>query len=73
MPPPPAPAPNVPILIAVVALPAVPQAAGASQQAESEPPKTKLPQTGSSLPLIGLLGVVALAGSLGLRLVRRFA
>ncbi|HTC94388.1 MAG TPA: LPXTG cell wall anchor domain-containing protein [Terriglobales bacterium] len=73
MPPPPAPAPNVPILIAVVALPAVPTAAGASQQAKSEQPKTKLPQTGSSLPLIGLLGVVALGASLGLRLVRRFA
>jgi len=73
MPPPPAPAADVPILIAVVALPPVPPPAAAPQQAETEQAKAKLPQTGSSLPLLGFLGVVALGTSLGLRLVRKFA
>jgi len=65
-PPPPTPAPDVPILIAV-AIPAPPPAP-APQLA-----KTKLPQTGSPLPLIGLLGVMALGSSLGLKLIRKLA
>ena len=63
MPPPPPPPPaDVPILIAVAepaptpAAPAVP---------------AELPKTSSLLPLIGLLGSLSLAGSLGLRAVRR--
>jgi LPXTG-motif cell wall-anchored protein len=66
-PPPPVPAADVPILIAVVKVPAPPAAAPPEQA------KAKLPQTGSPLPLIGLLGIIALGSSLALRLMRRFA
>ena len=58
--PPPPPPVDVPILI-VVAVPAPAQVA----QAPAE-----LPKTGSLLPLIGLLGLLSLASSLGLRTVR---
>ena len=60
-PPPPAPAADQPILIAVATpapAPAAPEAAPAA-----------LPKTGSNLPLIGLLGLLLLAGS---GLVRMF-
>lgn len=59
-PPPPTPAPDVPILIAKAEPPAMP--------APSAP--AELPKTGSLLPLIGLLGVMALLSSLGLRAIR---
>ena len=59
--PPPPPPVDVPILI-VVAVPAPTQVA----QAPAE-----LPKTGSSLPLIGLLGLLSLASSFGLRTVRK--
>jgi len=59
--PPPPPPVDVPILV-VVAVPAPTQVA----QAPAE-----LPKTGSSLPLIGLLGLVSLASSYGLRTVRK--
>ena len=62
MPPPPRPSPpppDQPILVAVVESPAPPAAA----------PK-ELPKTGSPLPLIGLLGFLSLAASLGLRAAR---
>jgi len=59
-PPPPPPPPDQPILVAVVVpVPAAPAEAPAA-----------LPKTGSSLPLIGLLGFLSLAASLGLRAVR---
>jgi LPXTG-motif cell wall-anchored protein len=67
MPPPPTPPPaDQPILVAVLATP-VPAQAPAS--AASEQPKT-LPKTGSSIPLLGLLGVLALATGLTLRAAR---
>jgi len=59
--PPPPPPIDVPILV-VVAVPAPTQLA----QAPAE-----LPKTGSSLPLIGLLGLLSLASSFGLRTVRK--
>jgi LPXTG-motif cell wall-anchored protein len=50
----------VPILVAVlVPAPAVPPAQTA-----------QLPKTGSQLPLVGLLGLLSLAASLGLKLAR---
>ena len=61
-PPPPPPPPDQPILVAVVV--PVPVAAPA------EAPPAALPKTGSSLPLIGMLGFLSLAASLGLRAVR---
>jgi hypothetical protein len=75
MPPPPmSPAPDQPILVAVVAVPvpAPAPAPAASEQptpATSEQPKT-LPQTGSSIPLLGLLGALAFATGLTLRAAR---
>jgi LPXTG-motif cell wall-anchored protein len=65
MPPPPPPPPaDVPILVVeeeVVVPVEVAQAA----------PPAELPHTGSELPLIGLLGLLSLASSLGLRTARR--
>jgi LPXTG-motif cell wall-anchored protein len=63
-PPPPAPPADVPVLI-VVAIPAHAPA----ETASATPPAT-LPKTGSNLPLVGLLGLLCLGGSFGLRLVR---
>jgi hypothetical protein len=62
-PPPTPPAPDQPILVAVV-VPAAPAAA----PAEAAP--AALPKTGSSLPLIGLLGMLSLLCAGGLRLFR---
>jgi LPXTG-motif cell wall-anchored protein len=59
--PPPPPPVDVPILV-VMAVPAPTQVA----QAPAE-----LPKTGSSLPLIGLLGLLSLASSFGLPTVRK--
>jgi RNase P/RNase MRP subunit p29 len=74
MPPPPTPpAPDQPMLIAVLvpAPPPAPAAAAAPAPAPaaSEQPKT-LPQTASSIPLLGLLGAIALATGLTLRAAR---
>jgi len=55
-PPPPPPPPDQPILIAVVEVPESPAV---------------LPKTASPLPLIGLLGLLSLASSLGLRTARK--
>ena len=67
MPPPPTPPPSdQPILVAVLATPVPAQAPA---PAASEQPKT-LPKTGSSMPLLGLLGVLALATGLTLRAAR---
>ena len=73
MPPPPTPpAPDQPMLIAVLVAPApapTPTPAAAPAPAASEQPKT-LPQTGSSIPLLGLLGALVLATGLMLRAAR---
>jgi len=62
-PPPPPPAPDQPVLIAVIT-PAAPAAAA------PEAAPAALPKTGSQLPLIGLLGLLLLAGSGMIRLFR---
>jgi len=59
-PPPPPPPPDQPILVATVAAPAAPAA----------PVPAELPKTGSTMPLIGLLGFLSVAASLGLKAVR---
>jgi len=64
-PPPPPPAPDQPILVAVV----VPTPAAAPAPAPEAAPAA-LPHTGSQLPLIGLLGLLLLAGSGMIRLFR---
>ena len=72
MPPPPPPPPaDVPILV-VVAQPAQP-AQPATESAAAEPKPAKLPKTGSQLPLVGLLGLLFLAASLGSKLIRAYA
>jgi hypothetical protein len=58
-PPPPPPPPDQPIMIAVLMPAPAPPAAPAA-----------LPKTGSLFPLIGLMGLASLAGSLALRAVR---
>jgi LPXTG-motif cell wall-anchored protein len=63
-PPPPPPAADQPILVAVIA-PAAPAAAPAPEAAPAA-----LPKTGSELPLIGLLGLMLLAGSGLVKIVR---
>ncbi|UWZ86084.1 LPXTG cell wall anchor domain-containing protein [Occallatibacter riparius] len=62
---PPPPPPDAPILIAV----AVPTPAPAAAAA----PEKELPKTGSPLPLIGLLGLLCLAGSFTLKVSRNRA
>jgi LPXTG-motif cell wall-anchored protein len=65
MPPPPPPPPaDVPILI-------VEEVAVPVEVAQAPAPAPELPKTGSELPLIGLLGLLSLASSLGLRAVRK--
>jgi RNase P/RNase MRP subunit p29 len=58
---PPAPPANVPILIAEATPPAAPAAAAPAQ----------LPKTGSLIPLIGMMGLLSLGTSLGLRILRK--
>jgi LPXTG-motif cell wall-anchored protein len=65
-PPPPAPTQDLPILIVYV--PA--RQAAAEETAAAEPAPTKLPKTGSNLPLVGLLGVLLVALALGLKAFR---
>lgn len=65
---PPPPPPDQPILVAVVT--PAPRAAPAPAPAPAEAPAS-LPKTASELPLIGLLGLVFLCSSFGLRLLRR--
>jgi LPXTG-motif cell wall-anchored protein len=66
--PPPPPPPDQPILVAVIT--PMPSPAPAAAPAPAQAPAS-LPKTGSKLPLIGLLGLMCLAGSFGLRLLRR--
>jgi LPXTG-motif cell wall-anchored protein len=65
-PPPPAPPADVPILVA--AAPAA--AAPAAEAAPAAATPAKLPKTGSSLPLVGLLGLLCLSASFALKLFR---
>jgi len=85
-PPPPAPPADTPILVVYMQRPAAeaptaaPEAARArtaapapaTEMAKTEPAPTKLPKTGTPMPLIGLLGLLSLTLSLGIRVVRRF-
>lgn len=64
LPPPPPPPADVPILVVVEEEVPVP-----TQVAQAAP--AELPKTGSELPLIGLLGLLTLASSFGLRTVRK--
>jgi LPXTG-motif cell wall-anchored protein len=66
MPPPPPPAPPADVPILVVEEVVVP-----TQVAQAPAPAPVLPKTGSELPLVGLLGLLSLASSLGLRTVRK--
>ena len=66
MPPPPPPPPaDVPILVVMV----MPAPAPVAETPSAAP--AQLPKTGSELPLLGLLGLVCLSGSLALKLARR--
>jgi LPXTG-motif cell wall-anchored protein len=66
MPPPPPPPPPADVPILVVEEVAVPV-----QVAQAPAPAPVLPKTGSELPLVGLLGLLSLASSLGLRTARK--
>jgi hypothetical protein len=65
-PPPPAPPANVPILVATEAPAPAPTVAA---EAPAAAPK-KLPKTASDLPLIGLLGLLCLSASFGVKFLR---
>lgn len=71
MPPPPDPIPaDAPIMVAVSA----PKPAPVEQAAAApEPEPTKLPKTGTNLPVIALLGFTSLALAFGVRILRRQA
>ena len=65
MPPAPPPPPaDVPILV-------VEEVAVPVQVAQAPAPAPVLPKTGSELPLVGLIGLLSLASSLGLRTARK--
>jgi LPXTG-motif cell wall-anchored protein len=66
--PPPPPPQDQPILVAVVTPMPAPAPAAAPAPA---PAPASLPKTGSELPLIGLLGLMCLGSSFGLRLLKR--
>jgi len=67
MPPPELPPPDKPILVAIVVRPAMPAAPAAP---EASTPAARLPKTASDVPLFGLLGLLSVAASLGLRAAR---
>jgi hypothetical protein len=66
MPPPPPPPADAPVFVVFVPRPAAP-AAAAAPAAPQEQAATTLPKTGSSLPLIGFLGLICVGLSLGMR------
>jgi len=67
MPPPPQPpATDLPILVAVIR--PMPQAP--AETASAAEPAQQLPKTGSTLPLLALLGIVSLSGGFALRVAR---
>lgn len=65
-PPPPSPPADVPILIVAAA----PTPAPAPVETPAAAPEKKLPKTGSDLPLVGLLGLLFISASLGVRFFR---
>ena len=67
MPPPPPPPPNQPVLVAVMVPVPVPAPAPAPEAA----PAPSLPKTASSLPFLGLLGLLLIGASFGMRSLRR--
>jgi LPXTG-motif cell wall-anchored protein len=70
MPPPPtAPPADAPMLIATSEPAPPPASAPASTQAAATPEK-KLPKTGSNLPLVGLIGLLLISASFGVKLLR---
>jgi LPXTG-motif cell wall-anchored protein len=72
-PPPPAPKPETPQMVGVLLIEAP---VSATTAANTEPPPSapaSLPKTGTNMPLIGLIGVLALALSAALRTIRRRA
>jgi len=80
-PPPPKPVTPPPVAVLLIEVPVavpVPVAAATPARAPAPPPPappepapTQLPKTGSPLPLIGLLGLLMVGTSLGLRTLRR--
>jgi hypothetical protein len=66
MPPPPPPPADKPILLAVATSPAAPVASAEPAAASSE-----LPRTASPLPLLGLLAILCIGTSLGVKTIRR--
>jgi hypothetical protein len=78
-PPPPTPVVYVGVLLIEVPAPATPPppaprglaATPATRAAAAEPAPKALPHTASSLPLVGLLGLLLCTASLGIRIVRR--
>ncbi len=72
--PPPAVLPELGVLL--IQFPATTPAVAAAQSvdvASAEPLAARLPKTGTELPLLGLMGLLSLGGSLGLKLARRKA
>lgn len=65
-PPPPAPKQDIPVLVA-----AAPPTPAPVKAAAAEPAPTKLPKTASDLPLVGLLGAIFCAASLGSAILRK--
>jgi len=70
MPPPPPIPPDQPILIAVIEPVPAPAPPPPVTEAAAAP-APKLPKTGSSLPLVGLLGLLFMGASFGMRSMRR--
>ena len=68
-PPPPSPPADQPLLVATSSPKPAPAADTTTEVATAQSPK-KLPKTGSPIPLIGLLGLVSLLLSLGIRIFR---
>jgi len=81
-PPPPPPPPPTPVVYVGVLLieapapatpPPPPPTGLAARPASAEPAPKALPKTASSLPLLGLLGILLCTASLGIRAVRRYS
>jgi hypothetical protein len=65
------PPPDVPILIVATRRPPPEVAAVAAPAAPAPAPAPRLPKTGSTLPLVGLLGIAFIGCSLGIRRLNR--
>ena len=66
-PPPPAPPPDMPVLVVITREVAAPPA----EQTRAEAAPDRLPKTASFVPVVGILGLVFLSLSVGVRLFRR--